>query len=518
MSRVLLIGLDAAEPRLIERWIDDGSLPTLRSLREQGAYTRLRSTADWLVGSTWPAFYTGRLPAETGLYHSIVWQPERMRHVRPGPDDLPLTPFWRGFGEHGPRTIALDVPLTQQPAPFNGIEINGWANTDLLAPPGSSPAGLFDRLRGEFEQPRQRRENYVLSPVDDLLAIRDEQIRNTGKVARLAEALLRRETWDLALVGFEATHLCGHKLWSDRNVRGEVPSERRDEFDRALQEVYMACDRALAGLLACCPPATTVLVFALHGMGPNTCRTDLLPTMLQRVLAGARHGTHSTRAPDRAASALRGLLPPDFRYAVKSRLPEAWQDALTVYWRTGTRDWRSTRAFNAYSDLRGYVRVNLRGREAAGLIEPGTDCEALLAEIEDGLGTFADADSGRPLVAATARGDALFGGGARRSMLPDLVIRWDEEEAAHRAITSPRFGDIAWPTPGRHPAGRSGNHRGEGFLLAAGPGIDVGADPGDPHIVDLAPTVHALLGMAPPAGLPGRPLALAAGPAPAASG
>jgi predicted AlkP superfamily phosphohydrolase/phosphomutase len=251
MSRVLLIGLDAAEPRLIERWIDDGSLPTLRSLREQGAYTRLRSTADWLVGSTWPAFYTGRLPAETGLYHSIVWQPERMRHVRPGPDDLPLTPFWRGFGEHGPRTIALDVPLTQQPTPFNGIEINGWANTDLLAPPGSSPAGLFDRLRGEFEQPRQRRENYVLSPVDDLLAIRDEQIRNTGKVARLAEALLRRETWDLALVGFEATHLCGHKLWSDRNVRGEVPSERRDEFDRALQEVYRACDRALAD----CSPA-----------------------------------------------------------------------------------------------------------------------------------------------------------------------------------------------------------------------------------------------------------------------
>ena len=233
--------------------------------------------------------------------------------------------------------------------------------------------------------------------------------------------------------------------------------------------------------------------------------------MLQRILSGARHGTHATRARDRTASALRGLLPANFRYAVKSRLPEAWRDALTVYWRTGTRDWRSTRAFNAFSDLRGYVRVNLRGREAAGLVEPGADCEALLAEIEDGLRTFADADDGRPLVAATARGDALFDGGARRAMLPDLVIRWDEQQAAHRAITSPRFGDIAWPTPGRHPAGRSGNHRGEGFLLAAGPGIDPGADAGDPHIVDLAPTVHALLGIAPPAGLQGRPLPLAPG-------
>jgi predicted AlkP superfamily phosphohydrolase/phosphomutase len=67
---VQLIGLDAAEPRLIEQWTDDGSLPTLRTLRREGAYARLRSTADWLVGSTWPTFYTGRLPAETGTTRS----------------------------------------------------------------------------------------------------------------------------------------------------------------------------------------------------------------------------------------------------------------------------------------------------------------------------------------------------------------------------------------------------------------------------------------------------------------
>jgi predicted AlkP superfamily phosphohydrolase/phosphomutase len=50
--RVLLIGLDAAEPRLIEQWTEDGSLPTLCTLRREGAYARLRSTAGWLVGST----------------------------------------------------------------------------------------------------------------------------------------------------------------------------------------------------------------------------------------------------------------------------------------------------------------------------------------------------------------------------------------------------------------------------------------------------------------------------------
>ncbi len=48
-GRVLLIGLDAAEPRLIEQWIDDGSARGA-PLRGRGDYARMRSTAYWLVG------------------------------------------------------------------------------------------------------------------------------------------------------------------------------------------------------------------------------------------------------------------------------------------------------------------------------------------------------------------------------------------------------------------------------------------------------------------------------------
>src|SRR5262245_23554134 len=123
--RVLMIGLDAAEPSLVERWIDDGSLPALRELRRAGTYGRLRSTADWLVGSPWASFYTGQTPADTGMYHNIIWQPDRLRHVRPGNGLLPVDPFWRELSRSGARVIVFDVPLTPAPQPFNGIEING---------------------------------------------------------------------------------------------------------------------------------------------------------------------------------------------------------------------------------------------------------------------------------------------------------------------------------------------------------------------------------------------------------
>jgi predicted AlkP superfamily phosphohydrolase/phosphomutase len=51
-----MIGLDAAEPALIERWIADDTLPALARLCARGSYGRLASSATWLAGSPWPTF------------------------------------------------------------------------------------------------------------------------------------------------------------------------------------------------------------------------------------------------------------------------------------------------------------------------------------------------------------------------------------------------------------------------------------------------------------------------------
>ena len=50
MRRVAVIGLDAAEPHLIERMIADGELPTLARLRQAGARCELTSEATWRSG------------------------------------------------------------------------------------------------------------------------------------------------------------------------------------------------------------------------------------------------------------------------------------------------------------------------------------------------------------------------------------------------------------------------------------------------------------------------------------
>jgi predicted AlkP superfamily phosphohydrolase/phosphomutase len=201
------------------------------------------------------------------------------------------------------------------------------------------------------------------------------------------------------------------------------------------------------------------------------------------------------------AKRLRKVVPAGWRHWIKAHLPLAAQDRLGVFWRAGQPDWTRTRAFSLTADVHGYVRVNLRGREAKGIVSPGADYERLCSQLTEGLLSFVDAETGEPVVSEIKRIDELFPPGSRRE-------RWAPTPCADTSgVVSPRFGQVPWPMPGKNPNGRSGNHTGEGFVLAKGEGIRPQSSlPAGAHILDLPPTIHALLGKRPPEHMRGRVL------------
>jgi predicted AlkP superfamily phosphohydrolase/phosphomutase len=431
-----------------------------------------------------------------------------MAAARPAPDWLSLTPFWHHLSRSGPRAVVIDIPLAYAPQPFNGVEVSGWATHELLQSPAAYPPETMRWMAREFGEAPRADEWYGLESLEGHLRIRDELSRATESVGAVASALMRREAWDLFMVGLAATHRGGHKLWDATAVSGHVSPADAPALRDALRQVYMTCDTTVGRLVDAANRSLTVMVFSLHGMGSNTCRADLLPQMLERVLAGAvRHDTSQQAERPGFSSRVRTVIPAQWRHQIKRRLPLALQDKLTAFWRVGRVDWSATRAISLVADLQGYVRVNLRGREAAGIVDRETEYDALCIEIEEGLKTFHDEDTGADIVDTVVRSDALYPGGQRVHELPDLIVQWAPTPAAdHRALVSSRFGSIAWPMPGQNPTGRSGNHRPEGFLMTAGPGIAPGASLEKADIVDLAPTVYGLFGMPAPPSMRGRSL------------
>lgn len=503
---VLMIGIDAAEISLVRQWMDAGMLPNLRGLRERGAFGPLRSTARWLVGSPWQSFFTGQTPVDHGMYHFLVWRPERMAHARPARDWLPLRPFWRELAASGQRVIAIDVPQAYAPDDYGGIEVSGWATHEILEPPASSPPALLSRVTRQFgKAPFDPEVTHPLS-VDQLLEVRDQCVTTARLVGELGIELMQTYPWDLSIVCFSSTHRAGHQLWDLSGLKGEATAAQRAELGNALREVYVACDAAIGEIVRQAGDRASIITFSLHGMGPNASRADVLPEMLTRILADKSSAGEPLRKA-RLSDRLRALIPDEIRNRIKNRLPYRLQDRLTLYWRTGDIDWSSTRAFAAFGDLDGYIRINLRGREAEGIVAPGDEYRTLCSQIAEGLKTFVDEDSGEPLVETVAMTDEIFPDGRLRDLIPDMIVHWTPGAASrHRCIVSPRYGAIPWPTPGRHPQGRGGNHRPAGFVLACGDAFEPGGSIDGADILDLAPTVYELLGQPVPASFRGRSL------------
>jgi len=63
---LLIIGLDGADWRILNPWIEQGALPHLATLRAQGRWGDLRSTIRPESSTAWSTFATGVNPGRHG--------------------------------------------------------------------------------------------------------------------------------------------------------------------------------------------------------------------------------------------------------------------------------------------------------------------------------------------------------------------------------------------------------------------------------------------------------------------
>ena len=128
--RVLAFALDAAEPTLVRRMIEQGELPALKSLLSEGRWMTVKSPAVIGSGSVWPSFLTGKGPMVHGVYGEWCWDPERMgiRRIT----SRRLTPFWKTQAENGTTVGILDVPFMPLIGLSKGFEVSEWGPHDLI--------------------------------------------------------------------------------------------------------------------------------------------------------------------------------------------------------------------------------------------------------------------------------------------------------------------------------------------------------------------------------------------------
>jgi len=142
-KKVLVIGIDAMDPKVVEKMVADGKLPNFKKLKESGDYSRLETTIPPESPVAWSAAATGSNPGKYGIFDYVgrdtaTYLP-KLSLAEQSKGLLGTTyksamkgiPFWRITSEGGIPTTVIRWPATFPPEKVMGRMLSGLGVVDI---------------------------------------------------------------------------------------------------------------------------------------------------------------------------------------------------------------------------------------------------------------------------------------------------------------------------------------------------------------------------------------------------
>jgi predicted AlkP superfamily phosphohydrolase/phosphomutase len=467
LSRVLLIGWDGADWRILDPLLESGHLPNLAALLARGGRAALRSTLPTHSWAAWPSFLTGVDPADHGVYDIFESRGGGSKQYPVSFRSIRERTFLADLTAAGIETVTLNVPLTFPPPAVKGKLVAGGVL------PKRRPYTYPEGLAAELEAARtpypingmswttfHNRPEPFLAEVREFVSARQ----------RATERILDTTDWQVACAVFVATdrmHHCMAKYLSPDHPDYDLLS--KEPLAGKAREIYRLLDEGLGRLVGRTGPEDLVLFMSDHGSQPTIGNMNM-DRLLEHFgfLEFSASGAVLARLQ---AGRLRGVARKVY-------------DRLGLHGRVAVPqavDWARTKAYTSVRSTGEGVSVNLVGREANGVVQE-SDFEGVREAVAERIASFVDPRTGGRPVARIWRREELFKGRYAEEA-PDLLL----EPAPLYSLTHARAMI--------EPAGWAcGDHRLDGVLAAAGPDVDRSRFPDAARLVDLAPTILAAVG------------------------
>ncbi|BAQ59958.1 hypothetical protein GM3708_364 [Geminocystis sp. NIES-3708] len=541
---VIVIGLDSAQPSLLEKWMSEGYLPNLIHLKEKGVYGNLENFRDSNVETAWTTIATGCSPKTTGYWVAMglkegTYKTETLAAY----DFQEYPPFFSHLKNY--RIATFDVPQLRIRGDINGLQIGGWGAHSPQIPSSSVPESLWEEIISKYGNHPALHKDYSLSlDLPQTLDVEKRLLTGITRRIDICKDLLSREPWDLFYTVFGESHGGGHLFWHLSQPDHPLYDIFQPLIDHdPLLKIYQAIDHAIGEILKIAPSNANIILFSAHGMG--TAQIDLpsfifLPELLYRYSFPNKYCLGYSDPSQPIPPMITSLKwnywerniwgtkydPNPLRRFLRNQLPtklfnlfQPWIDPITdddLIFDTQLRKqgekvvpwnpaqwyqplWSKMKAFAIPSFAEGYVRINLKGREPQGTVEP-SEYDTVCEEISQLLYSLKDARNDLPMVTRVIRTRKNYSDDNPKLPSADLVVVWREEHMTD-VVESPTHGRI-----GPFPFYRSASHREKGFILACGKDIPKSDQLLNGHVLDIPPTILNLMGADIPAHLEGKPL------------
>jgi len=295
MNKVLLIGWDAADWKMIRPLIQAERMPNLRRMVEGGAAGDIKTLDPPLSPMLWTSICTGKRPFQHGIHG----------FTEPAPDGSGVRPVtnlsrkskavWNILNQNGLRSVVIGWWPSHPAEPIAGVMVSdhyhrargplaeGWP----LWPHTIYPPELAETLAGLRVHP----ESLPVELVERFIprAREIDQGRDTrlaGFLRTLAEAmsiqaaalwLMEHQAWDFFAVYYEAVDHFSHGFMRYHPPRQSWIAERDFELYRnVMAAAYEFHDEMLGALLERAGGARAILM-SDHGFHPDQLRPSTIP-------------------------------------------------------------------------------------------------------------------------------------------------------------------------------------------------------------------------------------------------
>lgn len=467
-DRVLIIGWDGVDWKVLRPMLDAGELPALAGLIERGAFGDCLSTVPSHSWCAWPSFMTGLNPAGHGVFDILEHKPGVSKRLPITYRSIKAPTVFDDFTHAEKTSLALNIPLTFPTPKINGKVIAG---------------GVLPASRSYTHPPELQKELDLKAPfpINGMSwttfrnrpdAFLDEAADITSKRQRTFEYLLDTTEWDFGVLVYVSTDRIQHCLMEYISPdHPDYPRLKDSSVASKTRAMYRQLDEGLAQLLKRTTENDLVMFMSDHGHQPCTraCTMD-------KIL---KHLGYLEFSKGSFAFNL-------IRWGPGRRIARRIYDLLKLHGKISIPaspiDWGRTRAYTSVVSTGEGVSVNLKGREPNGIVEQ-RDYEKVRDEVAASLESFRDPETGNSPTAKIYRKEEVLSG-RFLDTAPDLLL----VPAPLYSLTHARtmIEDADW---------LSGDHRLEGVLVATGPEVTVGPLSETAQLIDLGPTALAALGV-----------------------
>lgn len=294
-ARVLLIGWDAADWRLIRPLLDQGEMPHLRRLMQRGVSSSINTLFPAYSPLLWTSIATGKRAYKHGI----------LGFTEPAADKSGVQPIsnrsrtaaalWNIVSESGGRSLVIGWWPTFPAEPIDGVMVSDqFVPTGMFDPRDPAPAGSVHppSLAGHLGSLRVHPRDLTLDDLRPFLPSIERLWAGPGSEAphcaqllceaatiqAVATELLATETWNFSAVYFNSIdHFCHRFMRYHPPQLSWVSDEDFHNFRHVVNMCYQFHDMLLGQLLERAGSEATVLLMSDHGFRSDELRRSSIP-------------------------------------------------------------------------------------------------------------------------------------------------------------------------------------------------------------------------------------------------